>query len=305
MKNKKYNTILLQIFISIIIVISLINYVIDPYYVFNTQNKLNKERKYKDKNHRFSKIPAFKLYKKDVCKIWTGSSKSWEGTNEEYESKISGCQVKNLAVSGSNFEEAINMAKNAMIIHPEIKTIYLGIAFSMMQKAAHKKNLKIIKTTPLAKEELIPLILSLDTFKDSVRTINYNLKQKNKKIVKYGEERENNKRYLYKFKNSIHLYNEEHYKNYTIDDNYFNELKELIEYAKSKNINVVFYTTTMHITERILIDNTNNSDNFNKVKEKLAEIQPYYDFAIVDQYTTEKLSSDMKCFRDSVHNKPF
>lgn len=197
------------------------------------------------------------------------------------------------------------MAKNAMIIHPEIKTIYLGIDFSMMQKAAHKKNLKIIKTTHLAKEELIPLILSLDTFKDSVRTINYNLKQKNKKIVKYGEERENNKRYLYKFKNSIHLYNEEHYKNYTIDDNYFNELKELIEYAKSKNINVVFYTTTMHITERILIDNTNNSDNFNKVKEKLAEIQPYYDFAIVDQYTTEKLSSDMKCFRDSVHNKPF
>ena len=86
---------------------------------------------------------------------------------------------------------------------------------------------------------------------------------------------------------------------------FFNKIQKFIDYSKTKGVKVVIFATTMHITERILIDNTGHSDDFNEFKKQLVKIQPYYDFAVVDKYTTDKIRPDMQYFRDAVHSHPF
>ena len=61
----------------------------------------------------------------------------------------------------------------------------------------------------------------------------------------------------------------------------------------------------MHISERISIHNNGYTDDFYKFKEELAKIQPYYDFAIIDKYTTDVIRPEMQYFRDAIHTYSF
>lgn len=303
MDFKKYNRIILYTFVIIISIVSITNYIIDPYDVFNNHNFMNKVKSCVHKNHRFSKIPAFKFFKKDVYAIWIGSSKTWEGANEEYESKLLGKQVKNLAISSCTVDEAIIMAKNALIIHPEIKTIYWGLDFFRFEKSIEPETeqLRKIKTSKIEKDEILPVILSLYTFKDSLKTIAMTKKRGKEIQPKYGQEQKYNKKVIPRFKQSINKYHKEYYKNYVLDDKKFEQVKDFIKYAEKKGVKVIFFATSMHITERIDIYNTQNQQTLYTFKEKLAEIQPYYDFSRIDKYTKENIEPTMKYWRDSAH----
>ena len=37
----------------------------------------------------------------------------------------------------------------------------------------------------------------------------------------------------------------------------------------------------------------------------MANIQPYYDFTLINKYTTEEINPDMQSFRDLIHPYPF
>lgn len=306
MDNRIFNKRVIFCVAFVLIFLALFNYFIDPFAVFQVQNKFNLYRPNVDKNHRLSKTPAFKLNKEKIEAIWIGSSKTGWSSNEEYEKSILKTNIKNLSLNGASFYESITMAKNAVQIHPEIKTIYFGIDFCMMKKYVEKPDaLKPISKTNLTKEEVLPLLISLDTLQHSSKTFSKNLKKKKKPIEEYGFEKQHNKKVYHKFENTINTYYEESYKNFQFDDKKIDNLKEFINWCNAKKINVIFFTTTMHSAERILIDITGNSNNFYKFKEELAKIQPYYDFAIIDKYTTDEIKPEMQYFRDAVHAYPF
>lgn len=306
MENKIFNKKLLGTLAFILFSASIFNYIIDPFDVFHTKNKFNQYKPNIDKSQRISKIPAFKLSKEKVSAIWIGSSKTGWSSNEEYEKTILNKNIKNMTLNGSSFYEAILMAKNAALIHPEIDTIYFGIDFCMMKKYVEKPDaLKSINKTKITKEEILPLLISLDTTQHSIKTFTKNLKKKPKKEKDYGEATQYNKKVFHKFENTINSYYKESYKNFELDNKKFEDLKTFIKWCKEQNIKLIFFTTTMHITERILIDNTGNLDSFYKFKKELAQIQPYYDFAIIDKYTTDKIAPEMQYFRDAVHAYPF
>lgn len=309
MKNKKYNQLLLLSFFIITILVSAVNYFIDPFFVFRTSNIFNIDRPKLNKNHRVSKIPDLKLYKNKVDAIWVGSSRTWEGSNEEYEAKILKKDIQNLAMSSCTFPEAITMIENALLIHPEIKTIYWGIDFNFMGEKVNVDvtALQKIKDKNITKEEIIPLLFSLDTLNNSIVTIVKNLKQRpniNIEVIEYGTEKQNNPRVYHKFESTVKKYYKESYNIYELDNEKFLKLKDFIKDLRQKGVEVVFFVTSMHISERVLIYNTNNLDDFYTFKEKLAEIQPYYDFAIINKYTTEEIKPDMFYFKDSVHTRP-
>ena len=46
--------------------------------------------------------------------------------------------IKNLTLNSCSFSEAIVMAKNAVQIHPEIKTVYFGIGTTEKQPRIYK-----------------------------------------------------------------------------------------------------------------------------------------------------------------------
>ena len=89
MDNKKFNKYVVTSIISSIVLVGLFNYFIDPLDVFHTKNNFNNYKPNIDKNHRISKIPAFKLNKEQINAIWIGSSKTGWSSNEEYEKSTS------------------------------------------------------------------------------------------------------------------------------------------------------------------------------------------------------------------------
>lgn len=306
---EKYNKVLLLLVISIIFFVSFLNIFVDPFDVFHTKNYFNRVRPNIDKNQRISLIPGLKFDKREINSIWIGSSKTGWNSNEKYESVLLGFNIKNLALKHCSIKESIDMAKNAILIHPEIKTIYWGLDFSEFKKIDSQKvdSIKLISNKDITKEELLPLIISFDTFGDTFKTIQKNLKKKVKVISykDYGNRKEYNSKILNKYKDTVKNYYRDYYSDYQLSNDIFEEIEDFIDYAKNKGVKVVIFATTMHITERILIDNTNNSDNFNEFKRKLVKIQPYYDFAVVDKYTTEEIKPDMKYFRDAIHAYAF
>ena len=138
MNNKRFNQSIVVTILTFLGFITFFNYTIDPFDVFHTKNIFNNNRPNIDKNHRVSKIPAFKLNKEKVDAIWVGSSKTGWSSNEEYEKSVLKANIKNLSINACSFYEAITMAKNALLIHPEIKTIYFGIDFCMMNDNIEK-----------------------------------------------------------------------------------------------------------------------------------------------------------------------
>lgn len=313
MQNKSFNAKILYGLVLVITIVSVFNYYIDPYNVFHNDNHFNFYRPSLNKNHRISKIPELKLMKTKIDAVWIGSSRTGWYSSEEYDSFVAKKTIKNMFINGCSFKETITMAKNAMIIRPEIKEIYIGLDFSMFKTGIEKSNALLpTKSKKLVKEEVLPLLFSLDTFSCSIKTLSKNLKLKKlqrKKdtasiIANFGEEKQVNKKVIHKFKNTIKEYYADCYHNFELDESKVDELKAFIEYANENGKKVVFFITPMHMTERILFEGTNALEDFYKLKVKLAEIQPFYDFATVDEFSTEKISVDMQHFRDAVHAYP-
>ena len=154
MDYKNFNKNIILSTLLAIGIVSALNYQMDAFDVFHTKNRFNTYKPDIDKNHRLSKIPAFKLTQEKVDAIWVGSSKTGWNSNEEYEKSILNKNIKNLALNGGSFYESITMAKNAILIHPEIKTIYFGIDFCKMSKAVEKADALKPTTNKLTKVDL-------------------------------------------------------------------------------------------------------------------------------------------------------
>lgn len=318
---KFYNIALISVFLCLLIFIMGINYFIDPLDVFHTKNIFNISKTCVNKNQRLSKIPAFKLNKEIVDAVWIGSSKTGECTNKAYENYLIKGNFVNMAINGGSFEEAYNMAKNVILIHPEIKRIYFGVDFHEMRVryTEEPNNIQLIKNKNLTREELLPLLLSYKMLEFSFTTISRNLNVNNWKLLnndlKITAFTENDEKTLKtplniyeqniedNFHQMIYAY-DKFYTNYKLDNHKFEQLRELIFFAKSKNVEIIIFGTSMHVSERYVIKNTNNLENFDNFKRELVKIQPYYDFAIIDKYTTEDIKPDMKYFMDSGHAYP-
>lgn len=306
MEYKNYNKLVLSALCLLIFFVVAFNYIIDPLNVFGTKNRFNEQKPNVDKNQRISKIPALKLDKNKIDAIWVGSSKTGWSSNENYESSILNANIKNLTLNSCSFYEAISMAKNSIFVHPEIKTVYFGIDFAMMLKpVGEDSSLEEVKNRNITHKEILPLILSLDTFQHAFKTFSSNLKSTQTEQPEYGLEKQYNKKVLHKFKNTSQAYYKNTYKDFKFDNKKIEDLKEFVSWGEKNNVKIIFFTTTMHIAERIIIFNTGNIDEFYNFKTELAEIQPYYDFAIIDKYTTDEIKPDMQYFRDAVHAYSF
>ena len=91
------------------------------------------------------------------------------------------------------------------------------------------------------------------------------------------------------------------YKNYTLNTVNFKDLEDFLLYAKEENIEVICFVTPSHVSDLINIYEAGLWNDYKKFKYTLAKICNYYDFSILDDYTTEDITPKIKYFRDSAH----
>lgn len=307
-KNKKFNFLIILTVVITVIVVCVINLLVDPFDIFKIVkiNGFNYEKPCISKQERMTKIPQLKLNKDKIDIIYVGSSKTDWWLNPKYHSKISKENVVAMTLSSSSLQESIIMAYNSILIHPEIKKVYFGLDFFSFSKNFYNTSVNIDKISDvnITKSEILPLVISFDTFKYSIQTISANLKMKNSQNKSNSAPnviQKRNPNAQHYFKEALKKYKRDYYSDYELNYNAIKDLNDFLDFAKSKNVDVIFFITPTHITDIINIKENGLIDEYWEFKRLLVKNYDLYDLSIINKYNTETISEDMLYFRDSVH----
>lgn len=291
---RKYNKKLLCIFFTIFIVIICFNIAIDPFYIFNTPqiSHINKIKSDKDRNQRITKIVGLKLDNKPLNSIFLGSSRVNSSISEEYYKQITGKNTKNLGMNALSHNETFKIAQNAILIHPEIKTIYVGLDFFrfLEKNADNKREVPLSNKKELTLSEINPLLFSFNTTLASINTLKANIKKNNKKPA--------NKQAYFIEKLKHYSGN---YDNAMLKNSEFKKLANFQDEMERKGYKIIFYTNPTHVTDLSLINKLGYLPLFNEWKVKMAESFTYTDFDFVNQITSEEINDNTKYFIECSH----
>jgi len=292
---RDYNKKLLCFFFAIFILIICFNIIIDPFYIFKTPEitHINKIKTDKDRNQRITKIVGLKLDNKPLDSIFLGSSRVNSSISEEYYKQLTGKNTKNLGMNALSHDETFKIARNAILIHPEIKTIYIGLDFFrfLERNADNKRAVPLSDKKELTLSEINPLLFSFNTTLASVNTLIANIKGQKEKSQKD--------------KKAYFIEKLKHYKaNYDeakLEDSEFEKLAKFKNEMEEKGYKVIFYTNPTHVTDLSLINELGYLSLFNEWKIKMAESFPYTDFDFVNEITSEEINDNTKYFIECSH----
>lgn len=303
-----YKRILITI-ISILLLISIFNIVIDPYIVFHSPIlKISNLKPEAKRQERMTKITEFKLDRRKIDTVFIGTSRvDWTFDINHFK-EITGKNASNMGLVGMNFNEYLEYIKLLIQIHPEIKNIYLGLDFPNFNKNIIDNNrLEGFNSSPnITATELATVLFASDTTVSSFITISKNLKLKDYSKL-YNK---NGLIYMFENKNiegifRYAIYNDlGKFKNYEIENSYYDKLTELKLYCKKKNVNLHIFHTEGHAVDLATIYIGGYWNLFTQWKRDLTKVADVYDFYYVNKISTEEVKPIMKYFYDSIHGSP-
>lgn len=295
--------------ISILLVVSVFNIIIDPYLVFHTPvtniSRLKPEAK---RQERMTKITEFKLDRRKIDTVFIGTSRvDWTFDINHFK-EITGKNASNMGIVGMNFNEYLEYIKLLIQIHPEIKNIYLGLDFPNFNKNIIDNNrLEGFNSSPnITATELATVLFASDTTVSSFITVSKNLKLKDYSKL-YNE---NGLIYMFDNKNidgifRYAIYNDlGKFRNYEIATSYYDKLAELNLYCKSKGVTLHIFHTEGHAVDLATIYLGGYWNLFTQWKRDLTKVADVYDFYYVNKISTEEVKPIMKYFYDSIHGSP-
>lgn len=292
---KKYNKKIFNLFIVILLSLIFFNVFTDPYNIFDMPKikYFNAIKSDAGRNQRVTKIVNLKLDKTPLNSVFLGSSRVDATISEKYYNQLTNLNTKNLGMNALSHSETIKVANYVVLVHPEIKKIYVGLDFFrfLERNKDEKREVVIPKTTKLTIAEINPLILSFNTTLSSINTLKANLFPKKKK-KEYNPKPE--------FIRIINQY-AKNYKNAELSIEEIKKLKQLQIDMNKKGIEVIFYTNPTHAIDMALIDELKVLSVFNEWKIQLAEHFDYIDFDFINDLTVENVDKNTKYFKESSH----
>lgn len=292
---EKYNKKIFCLFIGILLGLIFFNVLVDPFNIFNTPKIkcFNAKKTDADRNQRVTKIVNLKLDKAPLYSIFLGSSRVNATISENYYSELTKYNTKNLGMNALSHSETIKVANYVILVHPEIKKIYVGLDFFrfLEKNKDEKREVVIPKTTKLTIAEINPLILSFNTTLASINTVKANLFPKKKK-QEYNPKPE--------FIRIINQY-AKNYQNAQLSVEEIKKLKKFQDDMNKKGIEIIFYTNPTHAIDMALIDELNAISEFNQWKIEMANHFDYIDFDFINELTTETVDKNTKYFKESSH----
>lgn len=304
MKTKNYknfNKKLLLTLLSLLVGLAFFNFIVDPFDIFKTVsiNHFNALKPDKNRQQRVTKIVELKLDKKPVDAIFMGSSRVDKSIDASYFIKLSGENTKNLAMNALTHNETIKIAQNALAIHPEIKTIYVGLDFFrfLESQADGGRKVSVSNNKKLTINESNPLILSFDTVVASFNTVFENITYKapvDSQNIKKPDPSEGFIHRLSQYKST--------YDKAQLSREEIEKLKDFQNEMKKYGVKVVFYTNPTHASDLCLIKTMGYLGVFDEWKSEMAKSFEYVDFDFVNPATGERIDENTHYFYESSHS---
>ncbi len=274
-----------------------LNILVDPYSIFKSPSidKFNKQKPDAARNQRVTKVISFKLEKRPVEAVFLGSSRVNATILEDYYYKITGGKIaKNMGMNALSHDETVKIGENLVKIHPEIKTIYVGLDFFrfLEKNKDNKRAVPISDNKNLTISEFNPVVLSFNTTISSFITIIKNVEYNNTKPSAFNP--------VENFKTKLGYYGGNYF-NAVLAENEIEKLKMFKNNMEKKGYKVYFYLNPTHALDLSLINHLGFYPIYEKWKILLADNFEYIDFNFVNEVTSEKINMNTKYFVEMSH----
>lgn len=281
--NKKTDYLFIVFLFLLIFGIALFNFIVDPYYILRNSviAGFNDIKTHKYTNKRTIIYSDIKITNKGKDTAFTGNcllSHYGEGLEN----------VAFYTITVAEIDEIERIIKNIHKIAPQIKKIYWGIFFDdLYYKDEVFDSLNQSENKNIGLDDLITLFFSWNTTKYSIETVRDSIKNKNNK---------QNISYIYPYREIA----KKHYdKAFSFD--IMSKINNIYNYTKANDIELTIYYSPMHITKKMHMYSKGIWDTNLEVKKRLAQISPFYDYSLSNQYNTQPLDENSINFIDNVH----
>ena len=304
---KKFTKKIVCIVVVIVVIIGVLNYVINPFNIFNNNLIGSKMLKPKAKmQERYTKFIALKLDNRNIDGVFTGTSRVDLALSKDYYKQLTGKEAENLGMGGFLIYEYLDIFKKLIVIHPEVKNLYVGVDFATFSKNKTDKNeytrISIKPVKRILPEEIGFALFSGKGAYCSIWTAIKNMMGIEKRMFN-----PDGTRHMFLEPRTsdyfIDAYREYvvSYEKYVPDKRGLEILKELKELCDEKGINMYLFIMPSHITDEYLIYKMCFKE-YKQWKEDLTKISKVYDFQYPSEYTTEDISPEMKYFFEASHS---
>jgi len=310
MKSKRFNLLMISSLTLLLILTAFFNFVIDPFYIFKTPllNGINSEKPELKRQERVTKIIELKLMPKNIDTVILGASTVDMGIDANYYTSKTSKKAKNIAFVGPDIIELIDYFKIVHNIHPEIKTLILGLDFFSF-KATNTDEYKFNKNKFLTPQEICQVLISFDALNSSFETLKYNIYNPNKPVYNLNGSKINMKddKINDKFELILNAYinGNGYYKNYVISRQKLQEFDKFTDYCKKNHIKLILFVNPIHFSQFQAIKTASAWNQFKQWKKDISLIYPYYDFSNLNNSSNEEIKPDMKFYFDPIHYSTF
>lgn len=269
--------------LSVVFVVSLFNYIVDPYFVFRDSaiKGFNNVKTYKYVNKRTILYSDIKINSKKHNAAFIGNCliTRFGDKNDN---------VGFYIIPVATVKEVAEIFDNITEVVPHIKKIYWGTFFGDLW---YEKNEEVtdvlseLKDTKASFKDYLNLFFSWNTTKYSILTVRDSIKNKGKDIV-----------YIYPYKE---IAAKKYDKMQSFDDT--EKIKHIVDRAKQKGVELTVYYSPLHISEKahVFLNNAQNKED--EYKRRLASITPFYDYSLLNEYNTPPLDENSEYFIDNLH----
>jgi len=290
---KYWSKAILFLALSFFIFTALFNYVVNPYSIFNHNIFSNF---LVSKNHIVSArmLTFYTAIKENPKNIMIGSSRIGTFSKSEIERYLDGKSF-NMAMPGSNIEEQTKYIEY-MIKNHNIKNIVWGLDFYSFNPDLQNDpdfSYTRLNSSLLLRDDFKIALISLQTTKNSFKTIIDNLKRpKKQNSISLENIKQKENKEIQKFSKEIILqktndlliqytkkyFNSNKFKEQSSIDINIQKINNIIKLCKKKNINLYIYTSPVQKKFLDLYANLGLENTFIYWKKELAKITAYTDF---------------------------
>lgn len=301
MSSKKFLKIVSGFSFFIVSFIIVVNYIVDPLWLFSHSNKFNQKQGSYDERQLKTNYLYYTL-KDNFDGILLGSSRAtYVNHNDFVDMNI--FNYSSGAMQPYEYKFYIDFAKKMK--GKDLKYVIIGSDFFGTNVIEQKNRINpesYINST--INSNRYKLLFSIDTFNKSFKNIRYSLKGRDmyydRNTVKYHKEIPRNemiKKHVISIKESTKLVSSPNYK---YDDEYINTLKTL----KSENPNTKFIIYTSAITSDLFVSIIKNAKKWEEYKRWLNEIVDVFGevnhFMYINSFT-----KNLDNYYDDNHAYPF